>query len=207
MARSVTLIWSKPYNYIQVESYILEYKLAIDWKWTEAHSNVKTQSFTVHNLDPVSRYMFHTMAYSESNGRQPEHEAVPSDIVRTTRDVPEFPFAFDISNCDCNNITVSWESPRDNGSPLSNYEIQFCLVGKLPEDSTLYINDVQEQDWICQDQNLDKELQTYTFANLQIGAYYWFRLRARNNMGWSPFATTRTAIRTHGTNKFKCVCA
>ena len=70
-------------------------------------------------------------------------------------------------------VTLSWDTPNDNGSPITHYEYRH----RIDEDNASW-----EPDW-TQIPSSDAQTTSYTIDNLTNGTTYKFRVRAVNAVG------------------------
>jgi len=71
-------------------------------------------------------------------------------------------------------VVLSWSAPSDNGSPIIEYQIQYSTHFSMSDPSTINVGNVL----------------TRAIDGLSLNTIYYFRVRARNDIGWGPYSTS-----------------
>ena len=150
-------------------------------------------TYTDRGLEPGITYYYRIRAVNSMNSTVTGDDREWSDEVLVTTD-PEAPDKMTLNLAKGENkITLTWEAPENNGSPISEYQIQRwnsvtrmwdTIKDQLPVSVTEYVDD--------DDGN-----------GLAAGERYFYRIRAVNaggNGDWSTLKSEETEAAEEATN-------
>lgn len=82
---------------------------------------INEKQYIVKNLRPFFYYRFKVKPSSILNW----NEVIKSDYIQTKPSVPDFPYSLNIASLNSRNIELIWSEPNDNGSPITQYLIEY----------------------------------------------------------------------------------
>ncbi|KAG1663046.1 Protein sidekick [Nymphon striatum] len=180
-AREMTFSWTLARDgFAPIRFYSIQ-QAKNDGAWMELPVSVDptVTSYTVKNLNPVTKYRFKIQA---TNDIGPSGWSLPSEWTKTLPTAPEvFPKQANIIAITTTSIKVSWK-PLDenswNGDPLGRgYKVEYCLVNDypIPKTSDCPVDEVHRAD-----------ITKLTITNLIKGRNYEVKVYAFNQHGDSP---------------------
>ncbi|CAD6198887.1 unnamed protein product, partial [Caenorhabditis auriculariae] len=167
-----TLHWLPPVSDggSPVTNYIVEkLNLRGEPRWEKVSSFVRNLNYTVGNLVEGDRYRFRVRAENQYGFSEPLENPDPI-TAKYQFNVPDQPDAPTVRDMDSNWADIEWDPPRDGGSKIIGYQVQF--------------RDANSAKWINAHNNLVTELHTRVTALRNCGEYE-FRVIAKNAAGFS----------------------
>jgi len=144
--------------------------------------NINGITYNVLDLLPGTEYQFRIRAFIENEGWQNWPDGLVSNVFRTIDTEPDPPSQpYDkIGASSATSIVLKWEAGPSNGKAIGCFEVYWKTVVK---------------DW-----ELLSEVKgppTLLVANLEVGNSYFFKVKAHNEVGWSPFSLESKAVLTN----------
>lgn len=165
---AVSLKWEPPLNDggARVHHYIVEKREASRRTWTEAAGKCHEPKLSVSELLEGVPYFFRVMA--ENQHGLGEAFEFTDPVIATAE--PSAPKRLDVLDTTDTSVTLSWLKPEhDGGSRITSYTVE----GRAKDT---------EKWMVCgQSKNL-----TLVVENLTTGAEFEFRVKAKNDAGFSP---------------------
>lgn len=90
--------------------------------WILIATHVKENHFIVKNLRPFTYYRFRI---KPDNVTTDWDEIEKSDYIQTKPSLPDFPYGLSIASLYSRSIELIWSEPNDNGSPITEYLIEY----------------------------------------------------------------------------------
>lgn len=171
-ARSIVVNWTAPNNHgSAITSYSLEQKEGSGGTFSEVFSG-NMLTFTSTGLTPNTQYFYRVTA---TNGIGNSSASAQSNTTTLTAE-PEKPDAPTFGTIAASTIDVNWTLPNDNGSTITNV----ILEQKEGSGGTY--------------QEIFSGLAvTYQTTSLSPGTQYFFRVKAQNGVGDSPYSNEANA--------------
>ncbi|KAL7668242.1 hypothetical protein ACOME3_008952 [Neoechinorhynchus agilis] len=148
--------------------------------WESISKTCKSTSFEVSDLEPGHQYKFRVFAENLCGLSEPLQMSDPI-VARFPFSSPEKPLDFKATSSDLQSIDLSWARPRsDGGSKISEYVIDMRKKG--------------EEVWMPI-QHVQPRVSEVKVENLVPGVIYEFRIKAKNEAGFSePTELDRDAM-------------
>uniref|UniRef100_A0A7S1XYK0 Fibronectin type-III domain-containing protein n=1 Tax=Phaeomonas parva TaxID=124430 RepID=A0A7S1XYK0_9STRA len=143
--------------------------------------NKDAVKYTLSGLDPGMKYQIRVRAMDRKTGWQPWSDAMVSSVFETVKDKPSAPGlpSSDLSLCSGESIFLTWAASKPNGAIVDLYDIWASTdFGPWEQMSSCIHN-------------------TADVPHLNSGSQYRFRVRARNDVGWSEFGEESEVVTTN----------
>ncbi len=105
-----------------------------------------------------------------NNSLRPNNDDGTLDFSIAFQDVPDSPNPI-TAVVGAGSLAVSWGVPAANGAPIDLYDVEYAVVPMFPGIALP-----------------STPLTSVTVSGLTNGTNYWFRVRARNAVGWGPWS-------------------
>ncbi len=143
-------------------------------KWVRVHDGNRDRlACTVSKLIPASWYIFRACCHSWAGWSRYGYANRP---IKTDTDKPEPPGIPRLVRDGVTSLRVEWDAPRDNGSPLICYELQYKM-STFQGIWRTWLDDIPAK----------TDVTTMTVKDLMPRTKFRFRVRAKNKIGWSPY--------------------
>ena len=144
--------------------------------------NINGITQMVSGLKPGTEYQFRSRGNLEEGGWQSWSDGLVSTVFKTVETEPDPPTApYDkMGASTATGIVLKWEAGSSNGKALLEFELHWRK---------------NEREWEMY--KLIKGVPTLPVGNLESGSNYQFKVRARNEIGWSEFSELSRGIRTN----------
>jgi hypothetical protein len=155
--------------------------------WVPLSNHIKKCAYTTSGLLPASGYMFVARGLDGDFGWTPWAEVPTSGVVYTDSTVPYTPFGLHKSGSTKTTVSVTWKTPRQNGSQIDYYELQWQCEEDWGEWQTVPAPVIQEKGYTeTKDTVWGADAPTsFTLEDLYSGVRYAFCVKAHNKYGWS----------------------
>jgi hypothetical protein len=186
---SLKIIWqtvpAKPVLHfeLQIRKYGLilsedDYRVVAD----DVPQNIDGITYQVEDLLPGTDYQFRIRAFIEGEGWQSWPDALVSNVFRTQNTAPGAPSQpYDkIGASTATSIVLKWDPGPSNGKAIGYFEVYWKTIVK---------------DW-----ELLSEVKgppVHLVENLEVGQSYFFKVRAHNEIGWSPLSEESEPVSTN----------
>lgn len=179
----MSLVWPKPFTTKHIDMYELQYRqMSSSIQWSVVRSDIVEPSVVVQHLTPATGYIFRVRPHYQWEDWESYDISAESEVSFTKIAVPDAPFAIEMFKCTCFDLWFRWQKPCCNGSSILCYELQIAQIGT---------------EWTVLDSNLSPACDEYHVTKLEKGTAYQFRIRCKNDEGWSPFGTLAEPVSTH----------
>lgn len=187
-ARSMQLVWAKPYSTEHVDCYELQARVSTSTRWELIASQISGQSLDVKDLIPATAYSFRIVPHYAFSGWGDAQKCSCSPLLSTNSAPPEPPVKFRVLDRTAHSITVFWEMPRCNGHIVESYVLQYRCVPISPQALLASdTNGADEPQWTEASGAVPVDFVSVLVDNLERGRPYAFRVSARNSLGESAF--------------------
>lgn len=183
-ARSMQLVWAKPYSTEHVDCYELQARVSTSTKWEPIAFQIAGQSLDVQDLIPATAYRFRIVPHYAFSGWGDAQKATCSPLLSTDSTSPEPPVKFRVLDRTAHSIAVLWGMPRCNGHIVESYSLQYRVI---TSPQALGINGDNEPQWIEANGAVPVDFMSVVVDNLERGRGYEFRVNARNSLGEGAF--------------------
>lgn len=202
-ARSMLLVWTKPYSTEHIDCYELHARVSTSTRWDVLASHIPGQSLNVSDLVPATAYSFRIVPHYAASDRWGDaQKATCSPLASTMTAPPEPPVDFQVLDRTAHSIVVTWRVPRCNGHIVESYALQLCKVDCVKDDSPSVAaeGDRKESEWTDVDSAIPVGCcEPFVVEALEPGRAYRFRVRARNALGDGAFLLYEHAVWTYRT--------
>lgn len=173
---SVTLIWEPPLNDggARVHHYIVERREASRRTWQQSGGKCTQRILKIQDLLEGVPYFFRVSAESQHGKGEPFEMAEP--VIATAE--PASPKRLDILDTTDSSVLLGWLKPEHDGGS----RIQFFVIEAKPKGTDKWIV-------VGNTKNL-----TYAVEKLNMGDEYDFRVKAKNDAGYSEPRETLASV-------------
>ena len=135
-------------------------------------------------LRPGSLFMFRVRP-RDRYGWRPWVSGMVTDVVRTADTVPDAPEVptYVEAEATASSVMVTWAPGWCNGPPIEGFVLDIMKDGKTWE--------------LCADLKTDSLAKSYRVSGLRAGCEHFFRIKAKNKLGWSIFSGISDPIYTN----------
>jgi len=176
---SFTLSWTPhpllPCNYYDLQRKIITLQGGLDTEsadFVTILQGIPEATIHINQLIPATTYQFRVRSHYEGLKESWENEARYSGHIRTSNHVPSPPLppTFDQGLVTESTAVICWQPTSANGNPIVEYELEMSYKLGLWESM------------------VQTEVTTVLLEELPANRRIYFRVRARNALGWSPFS-------------------
>ncbi|TYZ67063.1 hypothetical protein PybrP1_002981 [[Pythium] brassicae (nom. inval.)] len=187
-ARSMHLVWTKPYSTEHIDCYELQARVSTSTTWEVVATRISGQSLDVRGLVPATAYSFRVVPHYALRGWGDAQAASCSPLESTDAATPEAPVDVCVLDRTAHSITVSWQIPRCNGHVVDCYALQCRLCSASGGGG----------EWFDVNSAIPVDFgERFVVAQLQRGSAYQFRVRAHNALGDGAFASLDQVVWTY----------
>ncbi len=159
----VTLTWDAADDQgANIDRY--NYRFKVDGGSYTAYSRVTSRTKTIEGLTNGTLYYFQVRAHN------PAGFGPPSTDSATPAGNPDAPSGFSYRRPITGSVRIEWDEPDDNGASITDY-IWNRKVGQIWNNDTHTNGD-----------------RNFTATGILAGITYTFRVKAKNSIGWGPYA-------------------
>ncbi len=159
----VTLTWDAADDQgANIDRY--NYRFKVDGGSYTAYSRVTSRTKTIEGLTNGTLYYFQVRAHN------PAGFGPPSTDSATPAGNPDAPSGFSYRRPITGSVRIEWDEPDDNGASITDY-IWNRKVGQIWNNDTHTNGD-----------------RNFTATGILAGVTYTFRVKAKNSIGWGPYA-------------------
>ena len=173
----ITVEWDAPDNNgSRITDYNVSYSVSGADDWTTLWGDPDTRSLTITGLENDTQYSVRVDAHNADGPSDWSPIATATPVA--DEQPPDAPSAPRLT-AGYAQVTVEWDRPDDNGSPITAYEVDLYRDGVL-------------EDGIWTSTSPSDRTASWIPTDLDNGVEYGFRVRAENSEGfggWSPIAT------------------
>ena len=177
----ITLTWTAPANRAGAATtdYIIHYKVSPSGAWDTFTATASTStSRVVSGLSSATAYLF-KVAAKNSVGIGAFSSDFGPVTTGSTPTVPETPTAVSAGSPTATSLNISWTAPANNGgATILDYKIEKSTDGTT---------------WTSAATGASSG---HTVSGLSASTSYYFRVAARNSVGYGPFSDSSTAVST-----------
>ena len=177
----ITLTWTAPANRAGAATtdYIIYYKVSPSGTWDTFTATASTStSRVVSGLSSSTAYLF-KVAAKNSVGIGPFSSDFGPVTTGATPTVPETPTAVSAGSATSSSLTVTWTAPGNNGgATILDYKIERSTDGTT---------------WVSAATGASSG---HVVSGLSASTSYYFRVAARNSVGYGPFSDSSTTVST-----------
>ena len=176
----VDLSWEAPASDggAAITGYRISYAVGVGGSWDVlvANTGTTTTTYTHSNRKPGERIRYRVSAIN-SAGAGPE-SGVAEAVIQAR--VPGSPTAVTATAGDDRSVTIDWSPPaNDGGSPVTSYQIEFST---------------DQASWRILAAEIAPTSRRYKHTRLEPAATYYYRVYARNDVGFSPPSQVAEAV-------------
>lgn len=195
-ARSMLLVWTKPYSSEHIDWYELQARVSTSTKWEVMATRISGQSLHVRDLIPATAYSFRVVPHYARSGWGDAQAASCSPLESTDAAPPEPPVNFCVLDRSAHSISVAWQIPRCNGHVVDSYALQYRLVST--SDGAAARTGGDDDEWIDASSAIPVDFgERFVVGQLQRGSAYQFRVLARNSLGDGAFLSHDQVVWTY----------
>lgn len=170
----ITLMWKD--NAYNESGYHIERKTGIEGAWAKiGTAAANATSFTVHGLTPYVQYFYRVSAFDNTY----YNSSAVSGEIEVMTGLPKAPSDLKVQALSSGIIRLDW---KDNAINESGFRIERKVKGSLYRPLTQAAADTT----------------TFTDRSVEPGRIYYYRIRAVNNVGVSPYASEAYAQTKNG---------
>jgi hypothetical protein len=178
-ARSMTLVWTKPYSTELIDKYQVHARASYSTMWEIVADKVEDQRADIENLFPATAYCFRVVPHYASSLKWEDAESCACTALCSTHTtMPEPPLTFRVVDRTAHSVVLSWETPRCNGHAVEAYKVEYRLRGSCENF----------EGWRTAEANVPVDAKTFTVQGLTRGQPYQLRVCARNARGESHYS-------------------
>lgn len=196
-ARSMTLVWAKPYSTEHIDCYELQARVSTSTEWDTIASEISDQRLVLRDLVPATAYSFRIVPHSALRGWGDAQICTCSPFVTTDAAPPDPPIHFHVLARTAHSIAVAWGMPRCNGHVVQSYLLQYRCVPRSSSSGTQQTDDLGDARWRDAGSAIPVDYQRFVVDQLQRGHGYQFRVSARNSLGDGPFLSIDDIVWTY----------
>ncbi|TMW66268.1 hypothetical protein Poli38472_004033 [Pythium oligandrum] len=174
-ARSMMLVWTKPYSTELIDKYQIQTRASYSTKWDVVAQDIREQRVEVVDLIPATAYSIRVVPHYALRGWEDTDKCVYTELISTDATVPEPPVNFSVVDRTANSITLTWEMPRCNGHAVLGYHVDYRS------------SESGEEEWTVANAAVSVVQRQYALENLLPGQTYAIRVRAFNTLGSGEF--------------------
>lgn len=204
-ARSMQLVWTKPYSTEHIDCYELQVRVSTSTTWDVVATLIRGQSLDVEGLVPATAYSFRVVPHYALFGWGDAQAAPCSPLETTDAAVPEAPVSVCVLDRSAHSITVSWQIPRCNGHVVDSYALQYRVWSALGAGGLTRGERSDRSDWVDVNSTIPVDFgEQFVVGSLQRGTTYQFRVRAHNALGDGAFSSHDEVVWTYRTRLAWC---
>uniref|UniRef100_K3X2B4 Fibronectin type-III domain-containing protein n=1 Tax=Globisporangium ultimum (strain ATCC 200006 / CBS 805.95 / DAOM BR144) TaxID=431595 RepID=K3X2B4_GLOUD len=130
-ARSITLVWAKPYSTEHIDAYELHARVSTSTQWTTLGTNLLGQSLVLQDqLIPSTAYSFRIVPHFALRGGRwgDANKCTCSPLITMDAAPPEPPVDLQVLDRTAQSVTLAWGMPRCNGHVVKSYRLQYRFL-------------------------------------------------------------------------------